>query len=161
MSRPQSLGGERVFLGLGSNLGDRQANLRCALQRIAELPSTGVVRVSQFIETPPWGVEEQPPFLNAVAEIGTALEPRALLAAVKQIERELGRVPSYRWGPRLIDIDLLLYGKRELVEPELTLPHPRILERQFVWEPLREIAPEVEEELRRAALSLRGPGPDG
>ncbi|HTE18801.1 MAG TPA: 2-amino-4-hydroxy-6-hydroxymethyldihydropteridine diphosphokinase [Armatimonadota bacterium] len=161
MSRPHSPGGERVFLGLGSNLGDRDANLRSALQRVTELEGTHLECVSSFIETAPWGVEEQPSFLNAVAEIRTALKPRELLAAVKRIERELGRVPTYRWGPRLIDIDLLLYGERVVVEPELTLPHPRILERAFVWEPLREIAPEVVEELRRAALSLRGPGPDG
>jgi 2-amino-4-hydroxy-6-hydroxymethyldihydropteridine diphosphokinase len=82
------------------------------------------------------------------------LEPEVLLGAVKALEVALGRVPSFRWGPRLIDIDLLLYGSREIRLPHLMLPHPNILERPFVWEPLEEIAPEVVEELRRAALSL-------
>jgi 2-amino-4-hydroxy-6-hydroxymethyldihydropteridine diphosphokinase len=145
---------ERVFVGLGSNLGDREENLRAALNRISALPGTRVARVSAFLESPPWGVEDQPPFLNAAAELRTGLEPEPLLAAVKEIEREMGRLPTYRWGPRLIDIDVLLYGERRLRTPVLTLPHPRILERPFVWEPLQEIAPEAVEALRRAALSL-------
>lgn len=145
---------ERVFLGLGSNLGDREARLREAVTRIGELPETRVVAVSRFHETPPWGVEEQPPFLNAVLEARTALEPVELLAAVKAIERGMGRTPTFRWGPREIDIDLLLYGDRVLQEASLVLPHPRILERAFVWEPLGEIAPDVLEGLRRAAVSL-------
>jgi 2-amino-4-hydroxy-6-hydroxymethyldihydropteridine diphosphokinase len=152
---------ERVFIGLGSNLGEREENLRAALNRISSLEGTQVVRVSALRETPPWGVEDQPAFLNAVAEIRTALEPEALLDAVKRIEGELGRVPSFRWGPRLIDLDLLLYGTRRLETPRLTLPHPHILERPFVWEPLAEIAPEVVEELRRAGVSLRSAGSDG
>lgn len=152
---------ERVFVGLGSNLGEREENLRAALNGISGLADTHVVRASAFRETPPWGVEEQPAFLNAVAEIRTALEPEALLDAVKRIEGELGRVPSFRWGPRLIDLDLLLYGTRRLRTPRLTLPHPHILERPFVWEPLAEIAPEVVEELRRAAVSLRSAGSNG
>lgn len=147
-------GEERVFLGLGSNLGAREENLRAALKGIAELEGTRVIRVSAFRETPPWGETNQPSFMNAVAEIRTPLEPEALLAAVKRLERELGRVPTYRWGPRLIDIDLLLYGNRTLRTPELTLPHPNILDRPFVWEPLEEIAPEVVEDLRRATVSL-------
>jgi 2-amino-4-hydroxy-6-hydroxymethyldihydropteridine diphosphokinase len=146
--------GERVFLALGSNLGNRGENLRAALNRISGLPGTRLATCSRFIETPPWGYAEQPPFLNAAAEIRTDLEPEALLDAVKEIERELGRLPTFRWGPRLIDIDLLLYGDRRLETPRLTLPHPRILERPFVWEPLGEIAPEVLEELRRAAVPL-------
>ena len=150
----------RVFLGLGSNLGDREENLRAALERIEGLPGTDVVRVSRFIETEPWGVEDQPPFINAALEIRTDLEPEALLDAVKGIERELGRTPTFRWGPRLIDIYLLLYGCRELQTPRLSLPHPQLLDRPFVREPLAEIAPEVVEELERAALSLRGSGPD-
>jgi len=152
---------ERVFLGLGSNLGEREENLRAALNGISDLAETRVVQVSSFLETPPWGVEEQPAFLNAVAEIRTALEPEALLEAVKGIEQELGRVPSFRWGPRLIDIDLLLYGERRLQTARLTLPHPHILERPFVWVPLAEIASEVVEELRRAVVPLRSTGSDG
>ena len=152
--------GDRVFLGLGSNLGEREENLRAALERVGGLPGTRVVRVSSFRETPPWGVEDQPPFLNAAAEIRTALTPEELLEAVKRIESELGRVPTYHWGPRLIDIDLLLFGNERRDGERLTLPHPHILNRPFVWEPLQEIAPEVVEELRRAALSLRGGEPD-
>ena len=152
---------ERVFLGLGSNLGRREENIGAALNRIARLPETIVLQCSRLIETPPWGVEEQPPFLNGVAEIQTDLEPQALLAAVKQVERDLGRVPTFRWGPRLIDIDILLYGQRRVETPELTLPHPHILARPFVWEPLQEIAPEIVEELRRAAVPLRSAGPEG
>jgi 2-amino-4-hydroxy-6-hydroxymethyldihydropteridine diphosphokinase len=152
--------GERVFLGLGSNLGERKENLRAALNLLSELPETSVARVSEFVETEPWGVVDQPPFLNAVAEIRTELEPEALLEALKAIEWQVGRVPTYRWGPREIDVDLLLYGERALRTGRLTLPHPSILERPFVLEPLQEIAPEVVEELRRAAVSLRGPGPD-
>lgn len=141
-------------MGLGSNLGDREENLRAALNRISALEGSRVAAVSSFRETPPWGVEQQPSFLNAVAEIRTALEPVDLLRAVKAIEVELGRVPSFRWGPRLIDIDLLAYGDRRLNTGELTLPHPNILARPFVWEPFEEIAPEIVEKLRRAALSL-------
>lgn len=145
---------ERVFLGLGSNLGEREENLRAALNRIRGLPGTSVVRVSRFVESQPWGVADQPSFINAVAEIRTEMEPEALLSAVKEVEREVGRTATYRWGPRVIDIDVLVYGSRRVATPELTIPHPHILDRPFVWEPLREIAPEVVEELRRAAVSL-------
>jgi 2-amino-4-hydroxy-6-hydroxymethyldihydropteridine diphosphokinase len=150
---------ERVFLGLGTNLGDREAHLRAALERIAALPGTEVVRVSRFHETPPWGVEDQPPFLNAAAEIRTELEPEALLEAVKGIEAALGRQPTFRWGPRLIDIDVLVYGERRVETSRLVVPHPHLLERAFVVQPLGEIAPEIVEELRRADVSLRGAGP--
>ncbi len=145
---------ERIFLGLGSNLGDREANLRAALEHIEHLPGTRVVRSSGFWETEPWGVEDQPAFLNAVTEVRSVLAPEELLDSVKQIERELGRTPTFRWGPRLIDIDLLLYGRRRVDTPQLQVPHPEILNRPFVWEPLQEIAPEVVEELRHAALPL-------
>jgi len=148
------MGDERVFLGLGSNLGDREALLRRALARVASLPGTEVLRVSAIRETEPWGVTDQPAFLNAAAEIRTELEPQSLLTALKQIEREVGRTPTFRWGPREIDVDLLLYGARRVEIERLTLPHPHILEREFVREPLAEIAPEVVEELRRAAVSV-------
>jgi 2-amino-4-hydroxy-6-hydroxymethyldihydropteridine diphosphokinase len=149
---------ERVFIALGSNLGDRAANLTQALHEVGELPETTIVRVSYFMETEPWGEMNQPAFLNAVAEIRTQLQPEALLTELKRIETDLGRVPSYRWGPRLIDLDLLLYGDRRLQTERLTLPHPGILERSFVFEPLGEIAPDIlgdlRGELRRAAVPV-------
>jgi 2-amino-4-hydroxy-6-hydroxymethyldihydropteridine diphosphokinase len=145
---------ERVFLGLGANLGDRETTLRTALAGLAGLPGTQVVRVSTIIETEPWGYAAQPCFLNAVAELRTELEPPVLLEHLQRLERAAGRVPGPRWGPRTLDLDLLLYGRRCWRTPELTLPHPHLLERPFVVEPLAEIAPEIVEELRRAAVSL-------
>jgi 2-amino-4-hydroxy-6-hydroxymethyldihydropteridine diphosphokinase len=136
--------GERVFVGLGTNLGDDlDRNLRAAVQAIGKLPQTEIVRVSSFLSTEPWGIAEQPRFLNAVAEIRTQLEPLPLLRALKQLESELGRVPSYRWGPRAIDFDIILYGERVVDLPGLKIPHPSYKEREFVMSPLREIAPEV------------------
>jgi 2-amino-4-hydroxy-6-hydroxymethyldihydropteridine diphosphokinase len=144
-----------VYLGLGSNLGDREANLNEALRRLAETPGVTVRRVSRFIVSAPWGVTDQPEFLNGVAEVETSMGPEALLAALKEIEGAMGRQPAPRWGPRLIDLDLLLYDRVRRRTPALTLPHPEILRREFVWGPLSEIAPEALEELRRdAALPL-------
>ena len=136
-------GKERVFVGLGTNLGDLDRNLREAVQAIGKLPQTEIVRVSSFLSTEPWGIAEQPRFLNAVAEIRTQLEPLPLLRALKQLESELGRVPSYRWGPRAIDFDIILYGERVVDLPGLRIPHPSYKEREFVMSSLREIAPEV------------------
>ena len=107
------------------------------------MPRTRLVRVSSFLRTEPWGVRDQPAFLNAVAEIRTGLEPLALLQALKQLESAMGRVPSYRFGPRLIDLDIILFGGRTVELPGLTIPHPRYRERDFVMIPFREIAPEV------------------
>jgi 2-amino-4-hydroxy-6-hydroxymethyldihydropteridine diphosphokinase len=140
-----------VYLGLGSNLGDRQRNLEQAVAALDATPGIRVTRVSSFHVTPPFGVEDQPDFLNAVVEATTDLDPPTLLAAVKEIETNLGRTPSYRWGPRLIDIDILLYDRLHWESPELTIPHPGLLERPFVTEPLAELAPERLEELRRDA----------
>ena len=137
-------GEERIFVGLGTNLGeDLERNLREALEALGNLPDTEVVRVSSFLSTVPWGVRNQPRFLNAVAEIRTRLEPLPLLRALKRLESELGRIPSYRWGPRAIDFDIILYGERAVELPGLTIPHPRYKEREFVMSPLREIAPDV------------------
>ena len=144
MTHPEPISGERVFIGLGTNLGDDLVhNLRKALEAIGTLPGTKVVRVSSFLSTEPWGATDQPRYLNAVAEIRTELEPLPLLHALKQLESELGRVPTYRWGPRAIDFDILLYGERVADLPELRIPHPHYREREFVMVPLREIAPEV------------------
>jgi len=129
-----------AYIGLGSNLGDREETLRDALARLAEL---GEVRVSSFRETDPVGVTDQPKFVNAVAELSTQLAPRDLLDALLAIERELGRDRSreQRWGPRTLDLDLLLYGGEMIDEPGLTVPHPRLADRRFVLEPLHELVP--------------------
>jgi 2-amino-4-hydroxy-6-hydroxymethyldihydropteridine diphosphokinase len=133
---------EVAYIGLGSNLGDREKNLRAALERLAEL---GRVRTSSLRETDPVGVTDQPRFLNAVAELETDLSPQELLARLLEIEHELGRdrARERRWGPRTIDLDLLLYGDEALDEPGLTVPHPRLAERRFALEPLHELAPEL------------------
>jgi 2-amino-4-hydroxy-6-hydroxymethyldihydropteridine diphosphokinase len=124
----------RAYVGLGANLGDREATIR----RAAEL--LGPHRLSTIRETEPWGYADQPMFLNAVAEVETELEPGELLARLLEIERELGRERGgQRYGPRTIDLDLLLYGDRIVDEPGLTVPHPRIAERAFVLEPLFEL----------------------
>lgn len=129
-----------AYVGLGSNLGDRKANLEGAVERLRGL---GRVRVSEIRETDPVGVIDQPRFLNAVAEFETDLGARALLERLLEIERELGRNRSaeQRWGPRTIDLDLLLYGDEQVDKPGLILPHPRLAERLFVLEPLHELAP--------------------
>jgi len=145
MSNPAAMdSGERVFIALGTNVGeDLQRNLRAALDALGRLPRTELVRVSSFHSTDPWGVPDQPGFLNAVAEIRTGLEPLPLLHELKRLEQELGRIPTYRWGPRRIDLDIILYGHRRVDMPGLKIPHPRYRERQFVLAPLREIAPEL------------------
>jgi 2-amino-4-hydroxy-6-hydroxymethyldihydropteridine diphosphokinase len=125
-------------VGLGSNLGDRELNLRRALQRLEEL---GTVRASSFRETNPVGVTDQPKFLNAAVELATDLPPKELLERLLEIERELGRdrATERRWGPRVIDLDLLLFGEEAIDEPGLTVPHPRLADRRFVLEPLCEL----------------------
>jgi 2-amino-4-hydroxy-6-hydroxymethyldihydropteridine diphosphokinase len=127
-----------VYVGLGANLGDREAAIRRAVELL------GAQRLSTLRETEPWGYADQPRFVNAVAELETEEEPRALLERLFAIERELGRVrQGPRYGPRTIDLDLLLYGDLELDEPGLAVPHPRLHEREFVLEPLAELAPEL------------------
>ncbi len=127
-----------AYIGLGTNLGDRELNLRRALARLEEL---GSVRASSFRETDPVGVIDQPRFLNAAAELETELPPRELLERLLEIERELGRerATERRWGPRVIDLDLLLSGQEAIDEPGLTVPHPRLADRRFVLEPLCEL----------------------
>ncbi len=130
----------RAHLGLGSNLGDREAALRSALELLGE----DVVAVSSFRETDPVGYLDQPRFLNAAAALETELEPRALLERLLEVERELGRTrDGPRFGPRTIDLDLLLYGDRVIDEPGLVVPHPRLAERRFVLEPLAELDPDL------------------
>jgi len=128
-----------AYVGLGSNLGDRQATLRRALELLAE--HVHVVAASTFRETDPVGVLDQPRFVNAAARIETELPPLALLEVLLAVERRLGRERNERWGPRTIDLDLLLYGQESLEEPGLTVPHPRLHERRFALEPLAELKP--------------------
>ena len=125
-----------AYIGLGSNLGDRESLIR----RAAEL--IGATRLSEVRETEPWGYEKQPRFLNAVAEIETDLSPRRLLDHLLDVEARLGRERiGPKWGPRTIDLDLLLYGDETVDEPGLVVPHPRLLEREFVLEPLADLVP--------------------
>jgi 2-amino-4-hydroxy-6-hydroxymethyldihydropteridine diphosphokinase len=155
----------RAFIGLGSNIGDREAHLRAAVEALRRA-GLAVPRVSRFIRTAPVGKTDQPEFLNGVAEVETELPPRTLLGLLLRIEGELGRVRSERWGPRIIDMDLLLYEGEVLREPGLEVPHPRMHERLFVLAPLAEIAPEVRHpalgksaaELLREALSAARKG---
>jgi 2-amino-4-hydroxy-6-hydroxymethyldihydropteridine diphosphokinase len=127
-----------AYIGLGANLGDREATLRRALELLGE----EVVAVSTFRETEPVGYTDQPRFLNAAAAVDTELPPRELLNRMLAVERELGRTrDGPRWGPRTIDLDLLLYGDEAVDEPGLRVPHPRLHERRFVLEPLAELDP--------------------
>lgn len=133
----------RAFLALGSNIGDKAANLRAAAKAIAALPGTTVIATSSVYRTPPWGKTDQDWFANAAIAVETTLAPLALLEACLAIEIELGRVRRERWGPRVIDIDVLLHGDARLTSERLTLPHPAMAERAFVLIPLREIAPDL------------------
>jgi 2-amino-4-hydroxy-6-hydroxymethyldihydropteridine diphosphokinase len=130
-----------VYIGLGSNLGDRAANLRAARERIAA-PDLRVLRESSIYETAPRDVEDQPWFLNQVIECETDLFPRQLLARLQKIERAMGRKRRIAKGPREIDLDILLYGEAVVKSPELEVPHPRLSERRFVLEPLAELVPD-------------------
>ena len=133
----------QIGLGLGSNLGDAPGNIRRAL---GELEARGVARVtavSRIYRTPPWGPVAQPPFANACALARTRLAPLDLLAALKAIEADMGRAAGARWGPRLIDLDILFYGDVRLDEPGLTIPHKHLFDRAFVLIPLAEIAPDL------------------
>ena len=137
----------RATIGIGSNLGDPEASVRAALGALERLGR--VVRTSSLYRTKPWGIEAQPEFVNAVAQLETQLEPHELLTALKDLERALGRRPGKRWGPRAIDFDILSYDDRRLDDPELVIPHPRMRERAFVLVPLAEIDPSFRDALER------------
>ncbi|MER9021093.1 2-amino-4-hydroxy-6-hydroxymethyldihydropteridine diphosphokinase [Mesorhizobium sp. M0815] len=139
----QNSNNNTVYLSLGGNLGDPTKSMAVALGILDADESTRVVAVSSLYRTPPWGKLDQPDFLNAAAEISTALAPRALLDLCLDAERKLKRVREERWGPRLIDIDILVFGDRIIHETGLEVPHPRMLERAFVLAPLAEIAPKL------------------
>ena len=132
-----------VYVGLGSNVGDREAMLKAALEQLENLPQTALLKVSSFYETEPVGVADQPWFLNAVAQLDTDLTPGQVLWNLLRVERVLGRVRSERRGPRTIDLDLLLAGELIIDEPGLVVPHPEMLSRAFVLVPLVEIEPQL------------------
>jgi 2-amino-4-hydroxy-6-hydroxymethyldihydropteridine diphosphokinase len=130
-----------IYISLGSNLGDRPTNLRNAIINIS--PNVKVVTQSSVYETEPWGYSDQPSFLNQIIKANTDLAPFDLLAFIKEIEVSMGRQETFRFGPRLIDLDILFYDDLVLGTPKLSIPHPRIIERSFVLIPLAEIAPDL------------------
>jgi len=141
-----------TYIALGANLGDRAVSLRAAIERLGAL---GIVEaVSPFVDTTPIGYTEQPRFLNAVARLRTNLPPRDLLRKLLEIEASLGRVRTIRWGPRVIDLDLLLYDDTIIDTPDLIVPHPRLHERRFVLEPLAALAPDLVHPLLKRTVSV-------
>lgn len=132
-----------AYIGLGSNLGDRNKNLDDAVRLLSGMPGIEAVQVSSYYETEPVGYEEQGLFLNAAARIETSLSAQELLYACQDIETRLGRVRTVRWGPRTIDLDILLFGSSIIDTPELEIPHPLMHERAFVLKPLCELDPDV------------------
>jgi 2-amino-4-hydroxy-6-hydroxymethyldihydropteridine diphosphokinase len=145
---------ETAYLGLGGNLGDPAKSMAAALRMLDADPLTDVVAVSSLYRTPPWGKTDQPDFLNVTAEVLTSHSPRELLDLCLEAERRLKRVRQERWGPRLIDIDILIFGDRTVHENGLEIPHPRMLERAFVLAPLAEVAPDFIAEGRTLAGHL-------
>lgn len=133
-----------VYIALGSNVGCKRDNMAQAVQLIADLPATQVVKSSSLYETEPWGKTDQDEFLNQVIEIETALQPEELLHELQNIEIKMGRQRKEKWGPRLIDLDILLYGNEVIDDPQLTIPHPYLRERLFVLVPLAEIGAELQ-----------------
>jgi 2-amino-4-hydroxy-6-hydroxymethyldihydropteridine diphosphokinase len=150
----------RAYVGLGSNLGEREATLRQALEALGSTEGIEVVAVSSFRETDPVGVVDQPRFVNAAATLETSLPPRELLERLLDVERAAGRDrgTEERWGPRTVDLDLLLYEDETIDEPGLEVPHPRLAERAFVLEPLLELDPGLQLPDGRRLRDLYGPG---
>ncbi|APF37383.1 2-amino-4-hydroxy-6-hydroxymethyldihydropteridine diphosphokinase [Chelatococcus daeguensis] len=139
---PQRATPVEAILGLGSNIGDLRVQIDCAVAALHATPGVRVIRHSAYYRTAPWGETNQPSFLNICIAIETTLDPRTLLETALRIEQEAGRVRRERWGPRIIDIDILFYGDEVIDEPHLHVPHPYIGERAFVLAPLVDIAPE-------------------
>jgi 2-amino-4-hydroxy-6-hydroxymethyldihydropteridine diphosphokinase len=133
----------RAYVGLGANLGPKEVTLLRAVDLLAAEDGIEVLELSELHETAPVGVVDQPEFLNAAVALETTLSPRELLDVLLRVERELGRVRAERWGPRTIDLDLLVYGDETVDEPGLRVPHPRLHERRFALEPLAELEPEL------------------
>ena len=135
---------KRVFIGLGSNEGDRLAIFSSAIKQLGRLPGITVTQMATIVETEPAGGPPQGPYLNTVVELDTALPPRELLTALKRLEQAYGRVPSAaRWAPRPLDLDIVLYGDQVIREADLVIPHERLHERRFVLEPLAQLAPDL------------------
>lgn len=135
-----------AYIGIGSNLSDPRTRVVAAFDALARLPSSQLLRVSRLYRSAAWGVTDQPEFVNAAAQIRTTLSPQELIRALLRIERDSGRVreAGNRWGPRTLDLDLLVYADRMIAEPGLHVPHPHLHERAFVLLPLTEIAPDLE-----------------
>ena len=144
----------KVYLSLGSNMGDKRENLIEAIKRIGELESTEVIKSSTILETKPFGYIEQDNFLNACLEVKTLLTPQEFLSSILKIELDMGRVREIKWGPRVIDIDILFYDNEIIQEDNLVVPHPWICEREFVLEPLSEIAPNYVHPLERKTIMM-------
>jgi 2-amino-4-hydroxy-6-hydroxymethyldihydropteridine diphosphokinase len=132
---------EIVYIALGSNLGDRKVNLETAIDNLP--PKVWVLAQSKIYQTAPWGYDDQPDYLNQVIKCETMLSPEELWRYVNELENQLGRQPTFRYGPRLIDIDILFYGDLVLHSPDLIIPHPRLHERSFVLVPLNDLAPKL------------------
>lgn len=149
---------DRVFISIGSNIGDRVVNCRKAVELLgADSAKVSLVKTSSFYETQPWGVSVQGTFINLAVEVSTLLTPKELLVFLKDIETRLGRVAKMRWGPRVIDLDIIYFGVETLKEDGLTIPHPRARERGFVLAPLAEIAPGAEDPiLKKTVAELLG-----
>ena len=133
-----------VYLALGSNLGERESHLDQARRRLQD-HGARLLRASTVVESEPFGVPDQPRYLNQVLEAEWEGSPRELLTIAKQVEGEVGRTPSFRWGPREIDVDILLFGDERLAEPDLVIPHPGLKDRPFLLEPLAELRPDIME----------------
>jgi 2-amino-4-hydroxy-6-hydroxymethyldihydropteridine diphosphokinase len=142
---------DRVYLSLGSNVGDREDHLRGAITRLESIAR--VISVSSFYETEPMEVTNQPWFLNCAVKVETTKMPKQLMAAVLEIEQEMGRLRTMKKGPRAIDIDILFFGDAVVDSPEVTIPHPAMHERRFVLEPLAEIAPEARHPVFKRTVS--------
>jgi 2-amino-4-hydroxy-6-hydroxymethyldihydropteridine diphosphokinase len=144
------------ILGLGSNVGDKVANIEAAIAHLTRSGQMRLVRRSRIYRTAPWGKTDQDWFANAVIAVATSLSPHEVLALCQKVETDLGRVRLERWGPRTIDVDVLVYRDLEIDDPDLIVPHPRIAERAFVLVPLAEIAPDLEIGGRPVTALLRG-----
>lgn len=149
----------QIYIGFGTNLGDREKQLRDAWARVAR--AVHITRTSAVYETEPWGVTAQPRYLNLVVEGETDLSPKELLGALQTIEQDMGRIRGMRYGPRIIDLDILFYGEECIKTDDLEIPHPRLAERRFVLMPLAELAPNLEHpQLHLSILELLRRLPD-